>query len=586
MSAGERTRGTRRLARLRAFAALLVSGWCMAAAAQGPTATLERNPIRADETVRLVVETSGDAAGGGPDLGPLDRDFEVLGTTTSTQVQILNGEQSATTRWIVEIAPRRSGELEVPPLPLGAFTTPSLTLHVLEAPAPGIGAGEDIFIESELYPKAPYVQAQVTYALRLFRTVEIIDGTLEEPRAGDALVQRLGRDTGYKVNRGGRQYRVIERRYAIFPQSSGELHIPPVRFDGEVADSGSVGSSFSRLFMQGRRVRLDTEEYRLEVRARPPEFQGRTWLPARTLHLVEQWSEDPPELQVGEPLTRTIIFNAAGLRGDQFPEIDIGTPEGVRVYPDQPTIRTSSDAEHVYGSREQRFALVPLRDGEVTLPEVRVRWWDSVNDAPADAIIPARTFSVGAAPVEATDLVTALSGPESAGEAGAAFGPGGGGAAESGGWQWLSAVLLALWAATATGWWRSRRGVREAMAEDPRTPGMARARRALQAACAGGHADGARDALLAWTASAWPDAPPRSLGEAARRLGASLEGPVRELDRCLYAPGEGDWNGEELCREAKSGLRRAARPTASCAPSPLAPLYPELRDSGVQRSSG
>ena len=464
MTASECTRGAQACARRPGLVALLVLAWCTSALAQGPAAFLERNPIRADETVRLIIESAGGEAGSGPDLGPLDRDFEVLGTTVSTQIQIMSGEQSAATRWIVELAPRRSGELEVPPLSLGALETGVLTLEVLEAPASGAGAGESVFIESEVYPKAPYVQAQVTYVLRLFHRAEILDGTLQEPRVADALMQRLGRDTGFKAMRGGREYRVIERRFAIFPQSSGTLHIPAVRFDGEVADAGSGASSFGGLFMQGRRVRLRTEEYRLEVRPRPPEFPGQTWLPARNLHIVEQWSRDPPELRVGEPLTRTVIVNAAGLRGDQFPEIDIGTPEGIRVYPDQPTLRTSTDSEHVYGSREQRFALVPLRDGEITLPAVRVHWWDSINDAPAEALIPARTFDVAAAPAEATDLVSALSGPAGAGDSQAVPAPGDG---ASGAWQWVSVVLFALWAATVFAWWRSRRAVGAAIAEDP-----------------------------------------------------------------------------------------------------------------------
>ncbi len=587
MIARERIRGAGGRAHRPGLIALLLLAWCMSAVAQGPSAVLERNPIRADETVRLIIESAGGEAGTGPDLGPLDRDFEVLGTSVSTQIQIMSGEQSASTRWIVELAPRRSGELEVPPLSLGALETAALTLQVLEAPAPGTGGEEDVFIESEVYPKAPYVQAQVTYVLRLFHRAEILDGTLQDPRAADALMQRLGRDTGFKAMRGGREYRVIERRYAIFPQSSGTLHIPAVRFDGEVADAGSGASSFGGLFMQGRRVRLRTEEYRLEVRPRPPEFPGQTWLPARNLHIVEQWSRDPPELRVGEPLTRTLIVNAAGLRGDQFPEIDVGSPEGIRVYPDQPTLRTSTDSEHVYGSREQRFALVPLRDGEITLPAVRVHWWDSMNDAPAEALIPARTFDIAAAPAEATDLVSALAGGTGAGDADAALAPGDGAPAASGAWQWVSVLLFALWAATVFAWWRSRRAIGAALAEDPRAPGMLRARRALEAACAGGgDADAARNALLDWAAAAWPDAPPRSLGETARRLGAPLEVPVRELDRFLYAPGEESWNGEGLRRAAKTGLRRAPRPARADARIALPPLYPERGSGGVQRSAG
>ena len=570
----------------RALAALLMAGWCVAAAGQGVRAFLEPNSIRANETARLIIEAEGSHAGEAPELGPLDEDFDRLGTSTSTQIQILSGQQSVITRWIVELAPRRVGEIEVPPLALGSDSTPALILRVLEAPASHADEQPDIFIESEVFPKSPYVQSQITYALRLFRTVEILDGTLEDPRASDVLVQRLGRDRSYTSTRGGRAYRVIERRYAMFPQSSGELHIPPVRFDGEVADLESGSSSITRLFTPGRRERLRTEEYRLEVRPRPPEFEGLTWLPGRTLSLVEQWSEDPPELQVGEPLTRTIIVQAAGLRGDQLPEIEVGTPDGVRVYPDQPTIRTASDADFVYGSREQRFALVPLREGEVTLPEIRVRWWDTSADAPAEALIPARTLSAGPAPAEAAGLVSALSAPASTADADEDSVAMGGETISGGAWRWVSLALFALWAATALAWWRSRRGVREAAPEDAGAPAMARARRALGAACAGGRAEEARDAVLEWAAAAWPETPPRSLGEAARRLGPPLAVRLRELDRHLYARAEESWDGQPLWREAKAGLRRATRPARAATVPGLPPLYPEAPIGDAQRSSG
>ena len=537
---------------------------------------LERNPIRSNETVRLVVEAAGGASGA-PDLSPLGQDFEVLGTTTSTQVRILNGQQSATTRWIVELAPRRSGELGLPPLRVGGGHTPALTLKVEEAPAAGGAPGEALFLESEVFPSAPYVQSQVTYVLRLFRAVEILDGALEEPRAEGALVQRLGRDLGYSANRHGRRYRVIERRYAIFPQASGELHIAPLRFDGEVAEAGGGGSSFGGLFTRGRRVRIGTGGHRLRVRPKPPDFAGRTWLPAKTLHLVERWSEEPPALRAGEPVTRTLGIEAAGLRGDQLPAIELGAPEGIKIYPDQPTIRSSSDAESVHGRREQRFALVPLREGEVALPEIRVRWWDSTQDRPRDAVIPERRFRVTAAPSDAADLVAALSDGAPARDPDAATTGAGAGGGGAGLWQGASAALLLLWAATGFGWWRSRRGSpRGARREDPGAPAMAQARRALHRACAGGEAGRARDALLEWAAAAWPEAPPRSLGALDGRLGPALSAPLRELDRALYAPGGRAWEGGALWRAAKGALRPPRPPrTRRPAPPGLPELYPE-----------
>ena len=51
----------------------------------------------------------------------------------------------------------------------------------------------------------------------------------------DAVVERLGEDRRFSASLGDQTYQVIERDYAIFPEKSGELYIPPVQFRGRVA---------------------------------------------------------------------------------------------------------------------------------------------------------------------------------------------------------------------------------------------------------------------------------------------------------------------------------------------------------------
>ena len=553
-----------------ALSVLIVPSTRVAGAAD-IVASLERNPIRADETVRLVLEMDQSTVTVGPDLSPLQQNFEVLGTSTSTQIQFVNGQQSASTRWIVEIAPRRAGRLTIPRLDVGPHQTPPLELEVLPAPAGASGnADGDIFIEAEISTHNPYVQAQVRYSVRLFRAVEILDGTLQEPHAGDALVHRLGRDLGYSQKRNGRTFRVIERRYAIFPQSSGQLEIPGVRFDGEVADSSAGSSAFNRLFTQGRRVRLITEPFVLEVRPRPPEFQGTTWLPARGLNLIEQWSEDPPTPQVGEPLTRTLILKATGLRAEQLPEITFASSEALKIYPDQPTAKTSSDAESMYALRELRFAVVPTRPGEVDLSAITVRWWDTESDQAREAVIAARTLTIAAAPAEATGVLPALGPLDSLADATSANADR---TETTRRWQWVSALLAILWLATGVAWWRAA-GRRAARAgKEDRAPHLDRARRALRSACARNDALAAKQALVQWAAAAWPDERVTGLTTLANRLDANdLGRELRSLDRRLYGR-LSEWRGDALWRQARRALvTQPARKTQ-------APALPELYPS-------
>jgi hypothetical protein len=183
-------------------------------------ARLDRQIIVEGETVNLLIEAQGQITAQ-PDTEPLSKDFEVLGVSTGSRVNIINGEVDARTTWTVSLSPKHEGTIEIPALELGNEMTPTLSLLVRAAPAPGAASGSPIFIETEVEPDSPYVQGMVIYTVRLFYAVRIVKGDLSEPRLNAAHIRRLGEDRQYSTQRNGSLYQVIERRYAIFPQSSG-----------------------------------------------------------------------------------------------------------------------------------------------------------------------------------------------------------------------------------------------------------------------------------------------------------------------------------------------------------------------------
>lgn len=557
--------------------AVLLCGCALSWSASAASAFLERNPIRADETVRLVIEVDGGAQStANPDLRPLTSDFSVLGTSTNTQITVEGGQQVARTQWIVELAPRRVGTLKVPPIAVSGTTTPALELEVLSARSQaGAGPPREIFLETEAAPETPYVQAQVVFTVRLFLGIDVLEGSLSEPRADGALVERLGSDASFEAMRGGRRYRVVERRYVVFPQASGKLELSPVRFEGRVAD-GSSG--LSSLFDRGRRVRARSAPMALDVQPRPQAFTGPHWLPASELELREQWPSARPDFRVGEPLTRTVTLQAAGLSGVQLPEIAVPEVPGMRAYPDQAETLTRQGGAGVLGTRTERVALVPSVVGTVTLPAIEVRWWDVEEDREKTARLPERTVSVApaAGAGEAAAVATApTAGAEMAAreDAGEPFA----GAAGQALWPAVSVGLLIGWLTTlAAWWWRSRRqaAVRAPAVVLP-SPAVGRARDRLRRACAQNDAATAGAALLDVAAALWPQAAPRSLPALARRLDGALAAEVLRLDRVLWGGDEERWSADVLWPLAKQ-LSSRARATASQARrEPLPPLRPE-----------
>ena len=506
--------------------------------AQTLDARLDRNPIHDNETVRLVVTANAQADGVRPDLAPLRRDFEVLGQSTSTHVAIENGARSVRTEWIVELAPRRSGRLVIGPLRVGTMTSPALDVEVLPAPTTEAQSARDVFLEVEATPRDAYVQSQVLCVLRIYRAAEFLDAKLSEFAPEGAVTHRLGKDSTYGTVVDGRRYRVIERRFAVFPQASGQLVLPAFRLDARIADAGAA-STIGRLFGEGRRVRLSTQPVEVEVKPRPTAAPT-PWLPATAVTLTEEWPKEPPRLVAGEPVTWTLRLGAAGLAGEQLPPIEPAGLEGVRFYPDQPVVATRAGPQSIHGELVQRIALVPGAEGTLAIPELRVQWWDVEADAPRTAAIPARTIAVAASPIRAETPRPALSAPVEVPSADARL------------WQRISAVLAVVWLATlgallfALGR-RRRGGVRTPPPAEDSIRNIAAARRRVLDACRDASPRAARGALLAWAGLVWTESPPRDLiALAARVRDEPLAEALLALDRALWSACDTGWTGQTL----------------------------------------
>lgn len=543
------------------------------------TIAVDREPVELDGAFHVVIEADGSIPGT-PDFSPLEQVLEILGTSRSSQVNIINGDYSATTRWTLQVMARRSGELTLPPIQIGQEATPALKISVVEASgAQGAGAGNDIFVEVDAEPRNPYVQAQVLYTIRLYRAVNTRNGSLSEPRAigGQVVVKRLGEDKSFETVRKGRRYQVVERRFALFPQQSGQITLAPEVFDGELG--GAPRPLFDPFGRGSRLVRHRSPALSLQVRPIPAGFSGKTWLPARQLELHEAWSTTPPRFKVGEPITRTLAVIADGLAASQLPELPVEPRAALKSYPDTPELRDEPGGSGVVGVRQERITLIPTREGDSSLPPVDLVWWNTEADREEHARLAPRPVHVApgrpsparrgaedappppAAPPKGLPLPLAPTPGDRPGSPGVS------------GWMLSSLALAGAWIATLLLWWRSHRGVRDATADAGKAESLRGARRALRQACERDDPRAARAALLDWARLQWPQAPPNNLSALGERTDPGLRAQIACLNRSLYAPGSAPWRGHPLW-DAFEATRRGLRAAGSAQPVPdLAPLY-------------
>ena len=563
------------------------------------TASLSSQTVHEGDTVTLIVESNDRNQSGEPDLAGLQQEFEILGTRNSRQTQIINGRRTDRQQWHIELAPRNSGTVTIPAIRVGEDETTPLQLLVKKQPAAvAAGSGQPVFIKVQIEPAdgAAYVQQQIQYTLQLYFREPLAEGSFDGPNVENALVERLGEDRQYETTVKGERYQVIERRHAIFPEQSGKLLIPAVVFDGRMTGalqerSAGMSSMMERfigrnlLRAPGKRIRLRSREILLDVSARPAAYDGQYWLPSEQVVLRDSWAEGPPEFHAGEPVTRTITLEAKGLESSHLPEIRLPEPAGMRLYPEKPEHATRTDGEWVYGSRQQAVAYVPAASGRVMIPEIRVDWWDTRKQQQRSAVLPA--WEVNVLPGE-TGSVQQPPAPLDPAEEASSHGEANVAEVASDqvprrdtGWPWilllagLAVALLLLLLLL------QRRHYQRSVAETTGTQGPAGKQQLkvagslLEQACRENDPQASARALLQWAAAKWPDDAPRNLGSLAQRL-ATGGREIRELDRCLYATGAGEWQGSALWQV----FRQQPEAEVSDAPAGqdgLSPLYPDWK---------
>lgn len=584
-------------------------------------AFLDRNHVSLGDTVTLNITTDG--ALGNPDLSALQRDFQVLGTSRSSKVSIVNGTTTRTAQIGIALKPLHAGSLTIPALSIDGTTTQPLTLQVSAAPSGGEGSvGDRAFMEASVLSSSPYAGQQTVYTVRLFYQPGV-HGSLSDPQADGAQLVQLDRDHHYMVQRNGYAYQVVERSWALIPGRSGSITVQGPAFRGQFAGAGNLNlllqnpnallnnpNALLNAPMAGFGTPVNAVAPSVTIDARAaPAAAATPWLPARGVELKLTGLPANGEAQAGVPLTITLEISADGLPADALPEPELPAIAGARVYPDQTRDATDASGEWLHGTRTRSFAIVPDRNGKLTIPAITLNWWDVVHDRAAQASVPAHDLRIsgaatGASTAQAPVPPNAVASVAGSGGPSSAPGPVANGRAPAGsgtGWRALAVIALVLWLLALIGaisWWLIRRRARRhtavpardgnttqpagdlgAAARGDPAPAPLRPRdlqRSALAAAAAGDAPACEHALLNWARALRPAITnPGSLRDA-------LDNPAQRaaldaLQRARWADGDALAACSAVAAAFANGFSwrgEAARDAEARKQPGLPPLYP------------
>jgi hypothetical protein len=382
---------------------LLLGALALPAGAQSPvTVEVDRTQLTTDETLTLTltVEAMGGQASA-PSLPSLDG-FQVLGSSSGTQVSIINGDMQSQATYRYTLRPLQAGQFTIPAytIQLGdqAYTTDPIAIDVTQgtgqlqpvpnpsipqmpalpgsmsgsaepldpADAPVDLAGQDFFIESVVDKNDPYQGEQVIYTFRFYQAANLFDQPVYQGPTftGFWSEEQNDQQRNYTTEVAGRAYRVTEVPTVLFPTVVGELTIEP-------ASLTMPGDWFSRGEV------LHTQPISLNVRplpqGAPAGFQG-----AVGRFAIESSSETAAT-KVGETLTLDVAIHGQGnLQTMADPQWSEG-PEW-RAFDNKAEVETQFVDGTMTGTRRYERLLVPTQPGDLILPAASLTFFDPATE--------------------------------------------------------------------------------------------------------------------------------------------------------------------------------------------------------------
>ncbi|MCJ7624050.1 MAG: BatD family protein, partial [Anaerolineaceae bacterium] len=343
------------------------------------TVDVDRTSLSTSETLTLTISVttrSISLKAPQPELPSLDG-FNVVGSSTSSQISIINGEISTQTTYYYLLQPYQTGEVVIEPVTLaiggqtyqsdpitiqvteGVSTPPQITQD--ETNAPDGLSGQDFYVEADVDNLTPYMGESVIYTFRFYQSTNLYNQPFYAPPSFTRFwSEEQAGQSQYTTEINSRAYRVTELTTILFPTSSGPTTIEPATLTirGSILDPDK---------------NLVTDPIRLEVRPLPVEapdgFNG----------AVGQFSiaaqMDVTEGKVNEPITLTVTISGSG-NIHNLPDPTWVEIPAWRSFESQATINAAIESDGVTGSRIYERLLVPGEAADFTIPAVDYIFFD------------------------------------------------------------------------------------------------------------------------------------------------------------------------------------------------------------------
>ena len=359
--------------------------------------SIDRDTIGLDEQAIMTVVIKGPSQNlPSPQLTTMPT-FEIYSQGRSTNISILNGAVTASNTYRYMLLPKKAGTFLIDqvsvvyqnrrytgnPVDLAVLSQGTATSPELEEKAVDVkGQAKDYFLEAVVDNKNPYVGEQVTLTLKFFIGVTYYGSPeLVEPTTTGFWTEVLGNKAPYRQRINGIPYKVIERKYALFPSQVGDLTIGSATIKATVADRNKryrdpfdvLGDMFGR----GVEISARSKSLRVNVKPLPPEGKPEEYTGTVGQFRLETFV-DKRNVELNQPVTVKVQISGSGnIKSIAEPEI----PESpdFRVYRAATNENLSKADDVIGGSKIFEEVFIPRRPGTLEIPVMSFSYFDPVK---------------------------------------------------------------------------------------------------------------------------------------------------------------------------------------------------------------
>ncbi len=530
-------------------------------------AQLSESEVSLGQTFKLTLTQDSAQDPGLPNLTALQKDFNILGTERTVSYTLINGQASSLSQWTITLSAKKEGQLRIPAIAIDGQSSNPLEIKVHsegQGSKPkqqkSLTTGEAVKLITEVNTDRPYINQEVIYTVKLLTRQRLLDADYQGPHVEDALMVPLGNGKRYQTVVNDQVYAVEEQRYAVFPQKSGKIRIHPPVFKALVYDAIP------------KRIKATDKTINLNVKPAPANFKGKHWLAAKEVSLSEDYDKPTLEFTQGDILVRTVRINSIGTPAQLLPKLAFNDSDKFNIYPENPIEENIFRQQQLVGLSTTKVTYLFSKPGKLTIPELRLHWFNTETGKEEVVVLPSRTLTVKPStvpqntvsspsdtqrneqPVKAADKKSVTKTTSSSSFTIA----------------WIMAFIFALaWLLTMFLW--LGRGRSRGQARKAQNAALA----SLKEACQQNNPQHARTALLQWAGYQWPEATFLNLTELAKFVRDSqFKKQINLLSQSLYSkPIKSSWDGRDLWTAVISyKKKKGAKKSRSNALPPINPF--------------